>query len=185
VGNPTHPKPVKLIASLICNQAESFYLALKKMIVHWGSLDFISETMDFDFTHYYEPEMGKDLWRRIISFKTLINPDRISAIKHLTNEIEKSLSSTPKKRTVNVDPGYINEYHLILSTTKPCPHRPYLNAGIYADLTLIYKEKSFHALPWTYPDYRSEKMIAIMNTLRSKYLFQLRKGMFRNSDSET
>ena len=84
-------------------------------------------------------------------------------------------------RVVNIDPGYINAYHLILTTTKPCPHRPYLQKGIYADLTLIYRKQSFRALPWTYPDYQSDKMIAIMNVLRQKYLFQFRKGPFSDS----
>jgi len=46
---------------------------------------------------------------------------------------------------------------------------------MYADLTLIYREKSFRALPWTYPDYRSDGMLALMKMLRQKYLFQLRK----------
>jgi len=141
----------------------------------------ISEIMNFDYTDYYEKEMGRNLRRRIVGFETLISPDKISTIKNLTNELEVSLSPEPNKRVVNIDPGYINAYHLILTTTKPCPHRPYLQKGIYADLTLIYRKQSFRALPWTYPDYQSDKMIAIMNVLRQKYLFQFRKGPFSDS----
>ncbi|MFH0813149.1 MAG: DUF4416 family protein [Pseudomonadota bacterium] len=176
MGNPTYPKPVKLIASLIWRKEDSFHLALKKMVSLWGSLDFISEVMPFNYTDYYEKEMGQNLWRRMISFEPLINPERLSDLKHVTNEIETTFSSGPNKRTVNIDPGYISAHHLILATTKPCPHRPYLQNGIHADITLIYQEKSFRALPWTYPDYRSGKMIDLMNVLRQKYLFQLKRG---------
>jgi len=188
VGNPTFPKSVKLIASLIYKKKKSLCVALEKMLTHWNTLDFISETIFFDHTDYYEKEMGEGLWRSIVGFETLINPDQLPSIKHLTNEIEASLSPETSGRTVNIDPGYINTYHLILSSTKPCPHRPYLQNGIYADLTLIFREKSFRAFPWTYPDYRSDKMITIMNVLRQKYLFQLRKGSFsepRNLEKES
>ena len=188
MGNPTHPESVKLIASVICREKKSFYGALEKMGARWNAVDFISERMEFDYTDYYEKEMGSNLWRKIVSFENLISPDRIATIKHLANEIEASLSPEPNGRAVNIDPGYLNSYHLMLATTKSGPHRPYLQNGMYADLTLIYREKSFRALPWTYPDYRSDEMLALMKMLRQKYLFQLRKRVSpnpRNLGNET
>lgn len=179
MGIPAHPVHVKLIASLICQKEDTFPSVLKEMAAHLGALDFVSATMPFDFTDYYIEEMGKTLWRRIVGFETLIHPETLSSIKLLTNTLEASLSPDPKKRTVNIDPGYMNRYHVILATTKPAPHRPYLKDGIYADLTLIYQEKGFKDLPWTYPDYGSAGIKALLNELRQKYLFQLkslRKG---------
>lgn len=179
MGNPANPVHVKLITSLICQKEDTFSSVLKEMVSHFGSLDFVSATMPFDFTDYYIEEMGKTLWRRIVGFETLIHPETLSSIKLLTNTLEASLSPDPKQRTVNIDPGYMNRYHVILATTKPAPHRPYLKDGIYADLTLIYQENGFKDLPWTYPDYGSEGIKALLNELRQKYLFQLkslRKG---------
>jgi hypothetical protein len=179
VGIPAFPVHVKLIASIICQKEGTFSSVIKEMVSHFGSLDFVSATMPFDFTDYYIEEMGKNLWRRIVGFETLIHPETLSSIKLLTNTLEKSFSPDPQKRTVNIDPGYMNRYHLILATTKPAPHRPYLKDGIYADLTLIYQEKDFKNLPWTYPDYGSAGIKAILKELRQKYLFQLksfRKG---------
>jgi len=179
VGKPANPVHVKLIASLICRKEDAFSSVLKEMVSHFGSLDFVSATMPFDFTDYYIEEMGKTLWRRIVGFAPLIPPETLSSIKLLTNTLEALFSPDPQNRTVNIDPGYINRYHLILATTKPAPHRPYLKDGIYADLTLIYQEKGFKDLPWTYPDYGSEGIKALLNELRQKYLFQLkslRKG---------
>ena len=179
MGNPANPVHVKLIASLIYQKEDSFSGVLREMVSHFGFLDFVSATMPFDFTDYYTEEMGETLWRRIVGFETLIPPETISSIKLSTNAIEQSLSPGSKQRTVNIDPGYINRYHVILATTKPAPHRSYLKDGIYADLTLIYHEKGFKDLPWTYPDYASKEIKALLNELRQKYLFQLkslRKG---------
>jgi hypothetical protein len=64
--------------------------------------------------------------------------------------------------------------HLILATGKGYAHRPYLRDGIYADLTLIYRDKSFHSLPWTYPDYAGEEVIGMLTRIRGKYLMQLK-----------
>jgi len=180
VGKAFSPQPVKLLASLIFGDKRWFSVSLEEMVSRWGSLDFMSETTSFDFTRYYEEEMGENLSRRIVSFEQLINPGRLWQIKHLTNSIEDRLSTGPNKRSINIDPGYIGLHHIILATTKPCSHRSYLQNGIYADLTLIYREKSFHPLPWTYPDYRSGKLIAIMNALRNKCLFQLNQGVTYN-----
>ena len=162
MGNPTNPACVKLITGIIFHNEDLFSAVLKEMVSSFGSLDFVSETMPFDFTDYYEEEMGKNLRRRMVSFETLITPERISSIKRLTNGIEASVSASPERREVNIDPGYINAYHLILATTKSAPHRPYLQEGIYADLTLVFQEKNFRALPWTYPDYQEKKMIALL-----------------------
>jgi len=183
MGKPTPPESVKLIASMLWREEEAFYGALEEMVVRWGAVDFISERLEFKYTDYYEREMGNNLWRKIVSFESLISPDSIPAVKLLANEIEASFSSASNGRTVNIDPGYLNAYHLILATTKSCPHRPYLQKGIYADVTLIYREKSFRALPWTYPDYRSGSMTAIMTVLRQKYLFQLKRGFSGTSES--
>jgi hypothetical protein len=144
------------------------------MVGHFGALDFVSTSMPFDSTDYYTEEMGKTLWRRIVGFEALIHPETLPAIKLLTNALEASFSPDPEHRTVNIDPGYINRFHLILASTKTAPHRPYLKDGIYADLTLIYQEKNFKTLPWTYPDYGSEGIKTLLDQLRQKYLFQLK-----------
>ena len=176
MGKIGSPQPVKLIASLIFGDHGSFSLTVKGMVSLWGPLDFMSELMPFDYTSYYAEEMGTHLCRRIVSFEPLINPQGLWHIKHLTNNLEEKHSPVPQRRAVNIDPGYIGLHHFILATTKSCTHRPYLQEGIYADLTLIYLGKSFRPLPWTYPDYQSQTVIEIMNLLRQKCLLQLKAG---------
>ncbi|NLZ76641.1 MAG: DUF4416 family protein, partial [Spirochaetales bacterium] len=57
--------------------------------------------------------------------------------------------------------------NLVLATTKNRSHRIALDVGIYAELTLIYHDRSYRALPWTYADYKSPKTIMLLNSWRS------------------
>ena len=175
MGIPKAAQPAKLIISIIYRQEALLVQTLDALMEHWGTADMLSEPLLFDFTNYYEGEMGRDLLRRLISFQQLIDPADIAAIKRTTNKMEEvvSTSSWPN-RLVNIDPGYLNRSHLILGSTKPAPHRPYLQGGIYADLTLVFQNQTFQPFPWTYPDYQSEKMVAILSVIRQKYLFQLK-----------
>ncbi|MCK5656556.1 MAG: DUF4416 family protein, partial [Deltaproteobacteria bacterium] len=50
----------------------------------------------------------------------------------------------------------------------------YLSSGIYADLTLIYSDRDYRPLAWTYPDYAEPKVRNWLRALRQKYLLQLR-----------
>jgi hypothetical protein len=52
-----------------------------------------------------------------------------------------------------------------------------LGKGVYADLTLVYRNKEYQSLDWTYPDYRSEEIKRLMKTLREKYIFYLGKEL--------
>jgi Domain of unknown function (DUF4416) len=166
------PKPVKLFVGLINSEDAPVDECIKRLEAAFGEIDSISEEFPFNFTSYYEEEMGKELRRKILSFRKLIKRDELVDIKIFTNQIEKNFS-TEGKRRINIDPGYIAPEHLILSTGKGYYHRPYLGRGVYADLTLIYKNKEFHTLEWTYPDYRTEEMRQLLKSIREKYMIDL------------
>ncbi len=141
----------------------------------FGPVDFISERFSFHYTDYYTPEMGSGLFRRFITFENLIPRERLPEIKRRTNRLEDQMAKPDGKRQINIDPGYLCMEHVILATTKGYTHRPYLRDGIYADLTLIFRNKSYQPLEWTYPDYREEKVIQLFNQLRRVYLQNLRE----------
>ena len=65
---------------------------------------------------------------------------------------------------------------LVLATTKNYAHRIYLGEGIYAEVTLVYRNHTFEALPWSYPDYASATYIDILATIRETYRQQLRQA---------
>lgn len=160
------PSKVKLFFSVLANNIENLNVVVEKLANLYGKIDFESEIMPFDFTDYYEKEFGKGLIRKLFSFKKLIFPDELVDVKLKAYEIEQKMT-IENKRLVNIDPGYLSLARVVLSTGKDFTHRIYLNQGVYADLTLIYKKgKGYISLPWTYPDYASEKFLTIFNSLR-------------------
>lgn len=190
MGHPSQPVPVKLMMSLIACEEAFFLQAIEALKKGFGEIDFISERFPFDFTDYYAEEMGENLFRHFITFESLISRESLPEIKLSTNLLEEEFASPEGKRRVNIDPGYLCHCQLILATTKAYAHRLYLGKGIYADLTLLYRKKSFQPLEWTYPDYRQEKTIRLFNELRRGYLDKLhgrkhsskRILTFRNSE---
>ncbi len=173
MGAPEVPKPAKLMMSLISAEDDLMMNAVSDLKSIYGEFDFLTDLLAFDFTRYYNEEMGSPLFRRFIAFKELVPQEALADIKVQTNGIEQRYLRDGCRR-VNIDPGVLSTGNFVLATTKGCAHRPYLRDGIYADLTLIFLKRSFRPLEWTYPDYRQGEVIELMNALRRSYLIQLK-----------
>lgn len=173
MGSIKRPSPVKLFIGMIFNR-DKFLKKTKDLLEDkLGAVDLESAPIKFDFTGYYEKEMGKNLLRQFISFKELITPSDLSSIKVFTNKTEGILSKSQNRRTINLDPGYITESSLVLATTKAFPHRIYLDKGIFAEVTLRYEKGAFKPYDWTYPDYRSGVYADFFKKARGIYKQQL------------
>ena len=117
--------------------------------------------------------MGAPLFRRLFSFKEMIQQEDLASIKLFTNTIESSCSHKDK-RNINIDPGYLLSERFVLATGKNFTHRIYIGKKIYADLTLIYQKGAFRKLPWTYPDYTDKNMLGYLSKVREKYILELK-----------
>jgi len=175
MGKPKEPKPARLFMSLIASEDEFFRQGVQDLCSTFGEVDCSSDRFPFDFTDYYGKEMGENLFRYFVSFERLIPMPLLPDIKQATNHLEGKYARPNGNRRINIDPGYLGLEHVILATTKGYTHRPYLRDGIYADLTLIYRNKSFLPLEWTYPDYRQEEIIKLFNQFRKKYSEDLKR----------
>ena len=169
MGQIAKHEKVKLIIGLIARE-EFLDSACAKLSKAFGNIDYRSEVLDFDSTRYYEKEMGSKLKRQFITFAKSINPKELPEIKIKTNKIESRFFSSQKKRSVNVDPGYLCLSKLVLATTKDHQHRIYLDKGIFAEVTLRYREKTFSVWPWTYADYSRAEYISIFNHIRKQLI---------------
>ncbi|MFH1867672.1 MAG: DUF4416 family protein [Candidatus Omnitrophota bacterium] len=174
MGTQTIPPAAKLIIGIIASSEDIFIESEKLIEERFGAADYKSDLLDFDYTDYYQKEMGTALKRRFMSFKQLIDPADLAGIKLVTNDLEKVISGKIKApmRPVNMDPGYITEAKLVLASTKNHCHRIYLSKGIYAEITLSYRDKSFRASDMTYQDYRSDDYREIFNHIRGIFLRQ-------------
>ncbi len=175
MGKAKEPEPAKLFMSLITSEEDVLQKGMDDLGEIFGEIDFISDVLPFNFTDYYAQEMGTNLFRRFITFGSLVSRASLPEIKQRTNDLEEKYATPLRHRKINIDPGYLCLEHVILATTKGYTHRPYLREGIYADLTLIYRSKSFRPLEWTYPDYRQSEVIGLFNEFRKTYLEDLKR----------
>lgn len=157
--------PVKLIIGLIYKDSSVYNKTKDKLRKKFGQIDFESAPLEFNFTDYYEKEFGKSLTRRFLSFKKAVPAHELFRIKLYTNRLEHKFMSA-KNRLINIDPGYLDLAKLVLASTKDHCHRIYLYKGIFAEITLTFKDNSFQPWEWTYADYRTPEYIKIFNEIR-------------------
>lgn len=179
MGQITRPQKVNLIVGLLAREDAMLARARQSLARSFGAIDYQSPILDFNQTDYYTKEMGEGLKRQFIGFHALIDAGQLWRSKVKSNRIEERLSSSwsGKKnaaRKVNIDPGYLDLAKVVLFSTKDYTHRIYLRGGIFAEVTLFYKDKSFRPWPWTYPDYKTQDYISIFNVIRDIYKEKLR-----------
>ncbi len=167
------PLPIKYICGVIYSVEEVYLQAIRKLSKRLGPLDYESEKINFNYTDYYNEEMGSPLYRRFVAFERLRDPATLLNVKLFTLKIE-NIFSKDGRRQINIDPGYIDKAKLVLATTKDFYHRIYLGKGIYAEVTLHYQNKDFQDFSTTYPDYRSRLYKDIFIFIRGKYLLQIK-----------
>jgi hypothetical protein len=174
MSRPQTPTPAKLVIGFFLKEKNLAISVVKALIEKFGPVDIVSSWVPFNFTTYYETEMGQPLFRRMLAFETLIKQSALSEIKRITNDLELEYLKHSKRR-VNLDPGYLLRERFVLATGKNYSHRIYIGQGIYADLTLIYTKGRFNKLPWTYPDYAQQNMLNYLERVRNKYVIDLKQ----------
>ncbi len=167
------PQPAKLVIGLFTGDIQIFKRLVPEFISTYGQIDLVSSWMAFDYTRYYEMEMGTPLHRRLCSFQRLIAQQDLAGIKMNTHQIEQSFSQSARRR-VNIDPGYMLRERFVLASGKNFSHRICIGDGVYADLTLIYHKGNFQRLPWTYPDYADGDMLEFLEQVRNKYIWDIK-----------
>lgn len=166
---------VKLICGIISSEEKFFKRAEERLVELYGPLDLVSPLFTFDFTDYYEEQMGQNLKREFVSFGNLISPENLGEIKIRTNALEEEIRKERKtgKRIVNLDPGYMTASALIMATAKDFAHRIPLRHGIYAHLELLFGKSDVRTLSWTYPDFETKGYQEFFLNARRIYLSQI------------
>jgi hypothetical protein len=162
----------KLVIGVLISRPERKAELTDALTACWGQADYCGEPFPFTFTSYYDEEMGVPISRFFLSFERLMDPSRLAAIKKETNALEERWREAGRRR-VNLDPGFLALSRFTLATTKESAHRIPLTGGIFAEITLLWHKGSFQPLPWTYPDFRSDHYLSILNAIRARYKAQL------------
>ena len=157
------------VALLYSHEDES---AIAQLTSEFGTVDIVSREFEFVETDYYENEMGRNLRRRFHSFETLRVESDLVLFKKFAARIEAKYSKEGK-RTVNIDPGYLDFYKVVLASSKYAGHRIYIGNGVYADMILLFEKGKYKPFSWTFPDFRSGKYDQWLLAVRKKFKMQV------------
>jgi len=179
MARPSNVEPVKLFVAVlfagegVCPCEDALQTAVRLMESAWGEIDYTGPERPFDLTDYYEPEMGKNLRRCLISFRELFPPERLVGAKHITNDIEDN-SAGKNGRFVNLDVGYLDLNKIVLASFKGAGQKIYLDGGVWADMIARYRSGRYQPFEWTFPDFRDGRYDTELKTIREIYRGQLR-----------
>jgi hypothetical protein len=166
--------PVKYLAGLLFgpdfDPEEELYPRLEDI---FGPIDSESADHPFDMTDYYSGEMGGGLLRRFVSFSGLGSPLDLVKKKLACRAVEDKFLRKGNRR-VNIDPGYLDYFKLVLASFKEGPQKIYLGRMVFADMILLYESGDFRVLPWTFPDFAGGRYMDYLRTVREAYRIERR-----------
>jgi hypothetical protein len=158
--------PARLVVGLLWSVPGDLALARARLAARHGAPAIEGGPWPFEATDYYAAEMGSGLQRSFFAFAGEFARERLVEEKRAALELEAEAAARP----LNVDPGYLTRASLVLASTKDRAHRVYLGSGVFGEVTLLYERGAFRPLPWTYPDFRSERYLAFLAEVRAALL---------------
>ena len=165
--------PGKALIGVLFQKEDIYQQFLRHLETIEVEIELESEFYKFDSTDYYQEEMGSGLYRIFLSLKGLYPVEQSVSLKNETNSWENEWKEAGK-RTLNLDPGYLDLHKVVLLSGKEGPQKIYLGSGIWSDLNLIRKAGRFEALPWTFPDLRESRYHPFFERVRENLKLDLK-----------
>lgn len=167
-------RPAKFFFAISTGDQGLSSAAHEELSHRFGALDPPGKPYNFSlYSRYYDEELGAPVWKHLIGLEELRQPTDLVPIKRTTESIESGFRLEKGGRLcrrVNIDPGYVNGWQVVLASVKNYAHRIYLGQGVFAEITLVYRKSSFHSLPWTYPDYQDPEVQSRLEILRREWM---------------
>lgn len=165
MGTPSVPDTVLLFIGALYREEKYFTAAKERLTGLFGDIALETPSIEWDFSGYYKKELGSPIMRRFLFFRDMICPDTLSDIKLLTNDLEQKLS-VEGRRNINLDPGYLTPHNVVLASTKNYSHRIYIGKGIFAEVTLVFRDGRYQPHLFTYQDFASKECIGLFGRAR-------------------
>ncbi|MBN2385008.1 DUF4416 family protein [bacterium] len=174
---------VKLIMGLLIGPDQKIERCSPALHDAFGQVDYVSGPTLFSVTDYYDQELGSPINRYFMSFKQLIDPAALVSIKHQTAQIEDTFREKGR-RTVNIDPGYLDFFNVVLASFKVGGFKIYVGDGVYADMTLHYSKGRFVPFDWGFPDFKLGLYNRIFLDIRALYKRNLKETLGPESQDD-
>ncbi len=159
MGDVKNYPPCIRIVGAFSRYPEALTWLWDRVRAEWGEILHVSPPFDYTETAYYTKTMGEGLVKQFLVCTPGYDPASLAQDKLLTNRWEseyKEIFDCVEPRPLNIDPGYVALTKLVLASTKNREHRIYLQDGIYAEVTLAFRDQVWKPMEWTYPDYKRE-----------------------------
>lgn len=189
------PPPCVRLAAVFSAKSVWIDECWQRLEAVWGPIADLSEAFDFVESEYYHRTMGCGLKKQLAVFRFPYDPSELPGDKLFANDlelswnahsapcrselgrdIEKPISNLSMQRPINIDPGYMSLTKLVLASTKNREHRIYLREGIYAEVTLAYRDQAWQCMPWTYADYQRVDVRAFLARARRRFAASIATG---------
>ena len=165
-----------VICAVLAPSLETIGQSLTLLVEKLGPVEARSLPYDFDYTSYYQTEMGSGLIKQLVRFERTVPLDHLSQIKAETMALERAMAQKEAgqvRRRANIDPGLVSVEGLVLATTKYSGHRICIAPSLYAETTLLFtKHGDCAPLQWTYPDYKRADVQEFLLTTRAAVMEQ-------------
>lgn len=171
----SYPPCIQIIGAF-SRHGEALDWVWERVRRNWGDIPLLSDRFAFRESDYYHKTMGEGLWKQFAICRPLYDPGLVAIDKQTTNQWESDYAESmthAEPRPLNIDPGYLALTKLVLASTKNREHRIYMRDGVYAEVTLAFRDQQWNAMPWTYPDYQRRDFQAFFTSARN-YLLDCR-----------
>ncbi len=166
---------VKPIAGILTSRTDLLEEVVSLLSGRFGPADIVGGWQPFTHTSYYEEEMGGGLSRSFVSFERL-EPQHLARDYKAFGRSVESRYAQGGRRSINLDPGYIDANKLVLVSAKYGGHKIALDDGVYADMLLWYN-KGWQAQPWAFPDFRDGSLFPLFQRMRRAFKLASKAAM--------
>jgi hypothetical protein len=169
--------PVALLCAVMADSEETLSAARERLAAGLGPIRAASAVYPFDFTSYYQKEMGQGLIKQLFCLAEPVDPSELPQTKLRAMALEREMSRVQGAqvlRRANLDPGLLSTESLVLATTKHSGHRICIAPGLYAEVTLLFQRGKYRPFEWTYPDYRTDLVQEFLQETRAWLMAQRR-----------
>ena len=176
-----HPPCLQLIAAFSRHESALEWL-WERVAAQLSPIAILSPVFPFTESLYYRSTMGDQLKKQFVILASWYDPADLAKHKLMMHAWEGDLAksfASDVERPLNIDPGYMSMTKLVLASTKNREHRIYLRDGIYAEVTLAFRDQHWQPLPWTYPDYQRDDFRVFFHECR-KHLAKNVASVLRN-----
>jgi hypothetical protein len=163
-----------LFVGSLFSSSEVFASVIPVLRERFGESFYQSPSLAWNYSSYYDEELGVPLFRNFLFFDTVVDPLCLADAKRATSKMEEEFSTNGKRR-INLDPGYLTLAKVVLASGKNYSHRICLARGIFCELELFYEKGRFNPLPYTYFDYRDKAFMKIFTDARTLFKKKLNR----------